>query len=124
MSSEDKTYVVNVKVSHIRPKYANLQEWCKDINNIYIGRKGIVFINGTRYPNKDSIWANPYKINKESNRNYVLEKYENYITEKLKNPEMVKELMKLKGKNLGCWCNPENCHGDILVKLIKKYDKQ
>ena len=33
-----------------------------------------------------------------------------------------KKLLKLKGKNLGCWCHPEACHGDILIKLIDKYD--
>ena len=24
-------------------------------------------------------------------------------------------LLELKGKTLGCWCKPEDCHGDILV---------
>ena len=38
--------VVNVKVAHIRPKYNDLEEWTKDPNNVYIGRAGIVFING------------------------------------------------------------------------------
>lgn len=27
--------------------------------------------------------------------------------------------MELEGKNLGCWCKPEACHGDILVELIE-----
>jgi hypothetical protein len=24
------------------------------------------------------------------------------------------------GKNLGCWCKPEKCHGDILIKIIEE----
>ena len=29
--------------------------------------------------------------------------------------------MELTGKILGCWCNPEPCHGHVLVKLYKEY---
>lgn len=42
--------IINCKVEFIRPQYNNLQEWMNDENNIYIGRKGIVFINGVRFP--------------------------------------------------------------------------
>lgn len=42
--------VVNCKVKHIRPKYNNLEEWIKDENNVYIGRKGVVFIDEKRFP--------------------------------------------------------------------------
>lgn len=116
------TTVTNVKVKYIRPKYDNLKEWRKDPENVYIGRKGIVFINGVRYPKKDSIWHNPFKITDECDRDECLKKYKKYIKKKLEeDPELLVELLKLEGKNLGCWCAPESCHGDILVKLIKKY---
>ena len=89
--------IVNCKVSNIRPKYKNLQEWMDDPNNIYIGRKGVVFINKKRYPEKDSIWCNPYKINKTGNRDDVLNKYEIYIRNKLEKDESLQnELKKLK----------------------------
>lgn len=29
------------------------------------------------------------------------------------------ELMSLKGKTLGCLCEPESCHGDVLLELIE-----
>ena len=46
-----------------------------------------------------------------------------YITEKLDKDQMlVRKLMWLKGKNLGCWCKPNACHGDILLELIQKYN--
>jgi hypothetical protein len=28
----------------------------------------------------------------------------------------------LKGKVLGCFCKPKECHGDILVELVEKLD--
>jgi hypothetical protein len=116
------TTVVNVKVGFIRPQYSNLEDWMKDTNNnVYIGRKGIVFINNVRFPKQDSIWCNPFKIDKNNNREQVLEKYEKYIIERLEKDDDLKEKLKeLKGKQLGCWCCPEKCHGDILRKLIEK----
>lgn len=109
--------VVNVKVAHIRPRYDNLKEWCEDPNNIYIGRKGIVFIDGKRYPEKDSFWANPYKIDKDGNIDEIIEKYRIHILKKLEeHPSKIEEL---RNKNLGCWCKPNKCHGDVLMKILK-----
>jgi hypothetical protein len=120
-----KTQVINVKVLNLRPKYNNLAEWIKNKDeNIYIGRKGVIFIDGVRFPLYDSIWANPFKINENQSRDEVLRLYSEYIEKKLESDNnLVNELLKLKGKKLGCWCKPECCHGDILIDLIKKYDK-
>ncbi len=114
-----ETKVVNVKVKHIRPKYNNLEEWMNDENNVYIGRAQIVFINKKRFPPKASIFANPFKLKKEGDDAY--EKYKIYIKDRLsKEPELRKELLNLKGKNLGCWCKPERCHGDTLIECINE----
>ncbi len=118
---KDATNIVNVKVKNIRPKYDNLEEWINDKNNVYIGRKGVVFINKVRYPKEDSIWCNPFKIDEDNNREDVIKKYKKYIIKKINDENLLNELMKLKGKNLGCWCSPEACHGDVLKKLIEKY---
>lgn len=118
--------VVNVKVKNIRPNYQNLKEWVEDTSNVYIGRKGVVFINGERYPKKDSIFANPYKIGKNIDREQVLDLYRKFMEENIQQNKIyyVNELSKLKGKKLGCWCHPEPCHGDILLGLIEKYCKK
>lgn len=116
------TSVVNVKVAYIRPEYNNLKQWMKDKNNVYIGRRGVVFINDERFPKKDSIWHNPFKIDEQNSRATVMKKYEKYIKQRLRSePDLVKQLLALKGKNLGCWCHPLQCHGDILIKMIKHY---
>lgn len=115
------TKIINVRVQCIRPKYANLKEWMNDDNNVYIGRKGIVFIDGQRFPKDDSIWANPFKISENETRESVINKYEKYIREKIVKENLHDEIKKLKGKNLGCWCKPLSCHGDVLLKIIKEY---
>lgn len=108
--------VVNVKVQYLRPQYANLEEWMANPNNVYIGRRGIVFIDKCRFPKEDSIWANPFKLGKDGTRDEIIEKYRKYILDKIKNDKL--DISVLKGKNLGCWCKPEGCHGDVLIHLI------
>lgn len=112
--------VVNVKVKCIRPKYNNLHEWMSDPNNVYIGRRGIVFINGQRYPAQDSIWANPFKIDFLDSRDDVIRKYEEYLRIELQDGNLKAEFIKLKNKRLGCWCSPEKCHGDIIIKILSE----
>ena len=121
--------VVNVKVKYIRPQYKNLREWIEDPNNVYIGRKGIVFVETDqgkeRFPKQDSIWANPFKLKKgatKKDRLLSIKAYKKYIVEKLEKGEITyAQLKKLKGKNLGCWCKGDynECHGDVLVELLE-----
>jgi len=114
--------IINCKVQNIRPKYNNLKEWMEDENNIYIGRGGVVFIDKKRFPTQSSQFANPYKIGKDGTRDEVINKYKNYIKNKVEEDDLFKnELMRLKGKNLGCWCYPEMCHGNVLLELIELY---
>lgn len=61
-------------------------------------------------------WGNPYKIGEDGSRSEVIEKYKEYV---LASPILMASLGELKGKNLGCYCKPKACHGDILVELIE-----
>ena len=36
----------------------------------------------------------------------------------LKTPELLHALHELEGKELGCWCAPDPCHGHELVRLL------
>jgi hypothetical protein len=127
-SSQNKdtldTTLVNVKVAYIRPKFKNLKHWIEDPNNVYIGRKGVVFVehnsNKFRFPKRASIWANPFKINKDTTRLGVLKKYEKFIREQIRNDPDNYCIESLRGKTLGCWCYPKGCHGDILIKLLNE----
>ena len=55
-------------------------------------------------------------------RKVIVAAYEEYL---LSNEELMNSLYELKDKVLGCWCKNEggggkSCHGDILVKWVKK----
>ena len=66
-----------------------------------------------------SKWGNPFKL-KKANKNSLkqcLKRYEDHIR---RNPDLFNAVMELEGKEIGCWCKPFPCHGDILIKLFKE----
>jgi hypothetical protein len=60
-----------------------------------------------------SKWANPYTV-KRYGRAEALARYEQMVRE----GPLWDELPELEGKTLACWCKPEPCHGDVLLKLL------
>ena len=112
----NKTKCINLK--YISREYKNLKEWMKDSNNVYIGRKEVVFIDGKRFPEEDSIWINPFRQTKLNNKEFIINEYRKYIVDYIKNHNLEDELLKLKNKNLGYWTKPEESHGSVLIELI------
>lgn len=117
--------VANVKVKFIRPGFQNLRQWCEAVNHVYIGRAGVVFVPNQsdttrkeRYPKRNSIWANPFKVGKQRTRHEAVRQYRVYIEEKIKTDPATYDLSLLRGKTLGCWCHPEACHGHVLKRLV------
>jgi hypothetical protein len=102
--------VVNVNVKSLRAntKFNSFEEWEKDASNVYIGRANM-WVKA-----KKSKWANPFST-KKFPLEECLKKYEEHLLSK---PELMNSLGELKGKNLGCWCKPNACHGDILLKYV------
>lgn len=66
------------------------------------------------YIGRPSKWGNPYVIGRDGTREDVVRAFDTYIRG---NPKLMSEIGELKGKTLGCYCNPEACHGDILMEL-------
>lgn len=121
MASPTGTRVVNVRAASIRPKHADLRAWCADPQNVYVGRRGVVLLEGARYPPRDSPFANPFRISEAVPREGVIQKYREYITGRLaREPALRQELAALRGKTLGCWCAPEPCHADVLAALCEE----
>ncbi len=105
--------VVNVKkVNLIKLGYKDLEDWMKDDDHVYIGRDMSFYVKDA----EGSKWANPFSV-KKYGRDGCLKKYREYI---MSNDELLGQLDELEGKTVGCWCAPANCHGDILMELVKK----
>ena len=97
-----KTTVVNTRVSDF---------------DIYIGRK-----TATPYH-----FGNPWHIGAHGTRAEVVEKFDHWIhevaythVEPRRRAWILKNLEKLRGKQLGCYCAPLACHGDIYVKMLQE----
>ena len=64
-----------------------------------------------------SKWQNPFQIKK-----YGLAQCLILYEKKIRNdPDLMDAIPELNGKELGCWCKPSDCHGDILIKLFKEH---
>jgi Domain of unknown function (DUF4326) len=41
-----------------------------------------------------------------------------------KDPEFKRRILALKGKRLGCFCQPEACHGDVIADWLNKMEEK
>jgi len=100
--------------------YKTFGQWYDGENNIYIGRNAAKYTQRGVY---DSKWANPFMCCdwNAAKSDWIVEEilkiYEKYVR---KNPELMNSLHELEGKQLGCWCKPGACHGDVLVQLYNE----
>ena len=70
------------------------------------------------YIGRPSKWGNPFIIGRHGGRDEVISKYEEYLRNI---PELVKAVKEeLEGRDLVCWCAPEACHGDVLLKIANE----
>ena len=87
----------------------NIEDWVKDPNNFYIGRD-----NGNV---KGSIFQNPYSLN-DYDRKTAISMYKDHI---MSSPEIWNEVVpQLNHKTLGCFCWPEQCHGNVLLDILNR----
>lgn len=66
---------------------------------------------------RPSKWGNPFQIGRDGSRERVIQMYEVHVRRR---PDLLAALPELAGKGLGCYCKPEACHGDVLVKLLRE----
>ena len=79
---------------------------------------GSTFSNNEVYIGRPSKWGNPFIIGKDGNREEVINKYRHWIFDQKK---LMTSLHSLRGKDLVCYCKPQACHGDVLVKLVDRF---
>ncbi len=68
---------------------------------------------GAVYIGRPSRWGNPFLIGKDGNRDEVCDKFEREILPTL-------DIEPLRGKDLICYCAPNRCHGDSIIKRLEE----
>lgn len=91
-----ETVVLNMRAD----AHARLWAWCEQSGYaVRIDRK--------------SPWGNPFVLGDDGNRREVITKYADYYLPH--KPKLLEQMPTLRGKALGCWCAPQDCHGHILA---------
>lgn len=73
---------------------------------------------GAIYVGRGSVWGNPYYIDANHSREQVLELYTSYLQARPLFRSKIKE--RLAGKDLICFCAPQPCHAEILMKIANE----
>lgn len=72
------------------------------------------------YIGRGSKWGNPYRIGEDGTREEVIELYKLHLWKQIKQGTITEEdLLSLDDKRLGCFCKPQACHGDVIVKAVQ-----
>ena len=118
-----KTKRVCVKVSELRYYYGQditFEKWLNNPDNVYVGRRGRIFIDKKIFHYSGSKWENPFTV-KEYGLDECIKRYDEYIRKKIEDNPTVYNVDELSGKNLGCFCDPRSrCHADILIEILKQ----
>lgn len=97
----------------IKTTVVNILKHPKDFD-VYIGRAGLGF---------DGFFGNKYRVPYDGSREECVEKFRKYFNKRIESdPEFRKRVLELKGKRLGCFCNPKICHGDVYVNYLDTHD--
>lgn len=79
------------------PKVHNMRAGTAPLGAIYIGR--------------GSPWGNPFVIGIDGDRDQVCDRFEREVLPHL-------DLEPLRGKDLVCYCKPQRCHGDAILRAL------
>ena len=68
-----------------------------------------------RYIGRGSVAGNPFRIGRDGTRDEVCDRFEAMVEA---DPALKQELVEYcRGHDLVCFCKPERCHGDYLLRV-------
>jgi hypothetical protein len=65
------------------------------------------------YVGRGSPWGNPFKLGSDGDRATVIRRFEDETLPML-------DLRQLRGRHLVCFCAPQACHADVLLREANK----
>lgn len=84
------------------------------------------------YIGRGSVWGNPFSHKTGTKAQYLVKDreqsvaaYRQYLWHQMGQGFITTAMLRdLNGKRLGCFCKPQSCHGDIIVKAVEWAMKQ
>jgi hypothetical protein len=92
-----------------KPRVFNIKRDLVPQDAIYIGR-------GTWRGQKSKL-GNPFAIGANGDRHSVCDRFEEWAPTQ---PEIMAEIEKLRDKDLACYCAPNRCHGNWILKVANR----
>lgn len=79
------------------------------------------------YIGRGSVWGNPFShlpetkaLFKVDTRDEAVVSYKDYLWHQMEEGFITRDMLRsLNGKRLGCFCKPQSCHGDVIVKAVE-----
>lgn len=87
---------------------------CRVLNARIVGKAPAP---GRVYIGRPAKWGNPFVIGRDGSREEVIAKYRAWVASQ---PKLLGALDELRGRDLVCWCAPQACRGDVLIKLANQ----
>jgi hypothetical protein len=73
--------------------------------------------NDAAIVHRPSKWGNPFVIGRDGTREEVIAKFRAWIVTQA---HLMEALGELRGRDLICFCAPQECHGDVLLELANQ----
>ncbi len=73
------------------------------------------------YIGRPSLLGNPYPLDDprdDQARARVIEQYRSWFLENIDDPDFRQAVEEVRGHDLGCWCAPRACHGDVILEWL------
>ena len=96
--------------------------------DVYIGRrvpkKARVGIKQRVPDDQNGYFGNPFHIGRDGTREQVIEKFRTWFDNRIvADPAYRRRVLALRGKRLGCFCKPLDCHGDIIAEWVNAQEE-
>jgi len=110
----DKNFLYENQIINLKGKIHIYGPNCEKVKEIvYCGRQN--YLGGWKLDK--SIRANPFKVSEYKTNEEACKKFEEYLRS---NKTLLEALPTLIGKKLACWCYPNPCRTEIILKLMKE----
>jgi len=80
------------------------------------------------YVGRPSTFGNPFPLTDPTDdreRDRVIAQYAAYFDARIaSDPEFRRAVETLRGRDLGCWCAPRPCHGDVILAWLAAHPRQ
>ena len=117
---EGLSKVLGVRFFYFPPNFmTKVVNIYKETSDVYIGRAG---------KGKDGYFGNPFRVGAtcqacgeyHADGESTLACFKMYFEYRLEHDaEYRQRVMDLRGKILGCFCKPRDCHGDVMAKYLE-----